>query len=459
MTGPSRRREAARSFPIPWALGLLWACACSVEPGSAPEPESRSAPRESRSSPPESRSAPRAATHLPRIERRGELSILHVRGSFAERGFDHGKLLGREVAAVVRAEFEARFARAPRLLELARASLPRLIEFPGDVEAEIEGLHRGLLASGADLSMPELGREIDLLDLKVANALDVLGLMACSGFTLHGEQVEGGGVLSGRNFDWPFTGPHMIDHALVLVEHGEDGATASVTWPGYVGAVTGVNDEGVAVFLHVGTGKITRSPEPDSWPTAAAAAEILRTVRAPYGDDPDRCLSLLGYTSPPIGFITRVAFPEALPDGSFVAVFEADRNRVVRAPAQAIPVTTNHFIAHGGRRASRDSTDREKAIRSGIGRCLSVGDHRVSLAEAWDLLRSVDRGGKHAFGTLHALVFRPDPWYFELRLAEWRDGALIPATRSERRYRLARADLFGEDPERRENATGAGSGR
>lgn len=384
-----------------------------------------------------------------RLEQAGGMRILRVWGTPAERGFAHGKLLGDEIASVLRSEFEHRFARHPERLDLVRSSLARLIEFPADVQREIEALWRGIEASGADRDLPELGRPFDLQDLMVANALDVFGLMGCSGFTVWGDQVEGGGVLSGRNFDWPFTGPHLIEHVLLLVEHAADGSVvASVTWPGYVATVTGVNRDGVAAFLHVGTGDVTFTPEPESWPTAVAARQILQQVHGSSAAEFDRCRELLEYTSPPAGYITRVVLPRVPADGVPVGVFETDRNKVVAAPVRDPMVTTNHFVGRSdGRAKSKDSSDRERSLAKGLQQCLTEGDRAVSPAESWQLLAGVDRGGRNAFGTLHALVFRAEPWFFELRVAELRDGVLVPATRSSRRHVLSRDQLFARVPD------------
>jgi hypothetical protein len=373
------------------------------------------------------------------------LRVLHTWGTPRERGFSHGVLLGNEVATLVSKEFGARFARKAGTLAMVRSSLPRLIEYPKAVRQEIEGLYDGVLQSGADRRMPELDREFDLDDLLVANALDVFGLMGCSGFTLYDEQVLGGGVLSARNFDWPYTGPHMIDGTILLVQHYADGgAVASVTWPGYVGVVTGINAAGFAVFLHVGTGNITFNPEPLSSPTAIAARAILeqcheQDTATAYA----LALSLLAETSPPAGYLTRVCLPSA-PDGDVpFAVFEADSRKVLRAAVDRGCVITNHFLGRkDGRLASKDSTDRQQSVQQGIDLCIKDGDHKVAVDEAWQLLAAVERGGKRAFGTLHSLVFRPAPWCFELRIAEHNQQGLNGAPSSSRRFVLPRESVF-----------------
>jgi hypothetical protein len=391
-----------------------------------------------------------AAVHG-RIDTWVGLRVVHVWGTPQERGFAHGKLLAKDIAGIVTAEFSARFSRLPGLLNQARGAVGRVVTFPDDVREEIEAVYAGLVAAGVSREMPELDREFDLTDLLVANALDVFGLMGCSGFTVWGERAVGGGVLTGRNFDWPLTGAHMLDGTVLLVQHLADGrAVASVTWPGYVGSVTAVNNDGVCAFLHVGTGKITRMPEPDSWPTAVAAQLALRAfdVQAP-AEGLAKVQDLLGYTSPPAGYLTRIVLPTVPPDGSPAAVFEADAHKALLGArsADAPEVVTNHFLARkDGRAASRDSVDREKRIRGGLARCLTADDQQVSVDEGWEMLRSVQRGGSHAFGTLHSLVFRNAPWHFELRIADLAEQGVVAAPDAARRHVLTREQVFPADP-------------
>lgn len=381
-----------------------------------------------------------------RIDVHEGLRVVHTWGTAEDRGYAHGFLLGPAISASMKTEFLARYARRPKVLEYARRSLPRMIAWPEAIEREIEAVHAGWVASGADRSMAEFDREFDVIDLKIANALDVFALLGCSGFTLSGGEVDGGGVLSGRNFDWPFTGKHLLDETVVLVQHHAEGrATATVTWPGYVCAVTGVNQDGVAVYLHVGSGELSLLPEPESWPTAAAARTVLDTVR---GAEPAAAFAFaekqLEWTSPPVGFLTRVVLPAVPAEGPTHAVFEVDHDTVVRAKIDGPCIVTNHFQARDdGRGASADSIARHRDIKNGVAQCLAQGDHRVSVAEGWDLLQKVQRGRGHAFGTLHALVFRHDPWCFELRLASLaEDGRIVPAPVSERRWSVPRAVLF-----------------
>lgn len=379
-----------------------------------------------------------------RIETHAGLRVLRVWGTPEERGYAHGYLLAEDIQKIMNQEFAARFAGRPAILQQARAALPRLIEYPDEIAAELEALWRGLLARNPDRRMPDLTRDFDKTDLLIANALDVFGLMGCSSFTVWGKQAAGGGVLTARNFDWPLTGEHMLDHTLLIVQMPKGKtASASVSWPGYIGSVTGISRDGVAAYLHVGNARAAL-PQPSSWPSAIATRKILEegaqdTARL------KKAREFLDYTSPPVGFLTHVVLPRVRNDGPPAALFETNVEGPMLgdAPPGAL-VVTNHFQTRkDGRKASRDSTGREEDVHNGIAGCLKVGDRSVDPDEAWQILATVERSGSHDFGTLHSLVFRHEPWHFELRVADHGADGLVGAPSSSRRYQLTREQVFG----------------
>ncbi|MEC8651823.1 MAG: C45 family peptidase [Planctomycetota bacterium] len=395
-------------------------------------------------------SAPRAAAPASqgglhgRLEQPSGLRLLRVWGTPEQRGYAHGRLLAADIVKNLGEEFVAQFAQRPELLDQARAALPRLIEYPEEIQRELDALWRGVRSQQPDLYMPAFGRAFDRRDLLLANAMDVFGLMGCSSFTVWGEEVAGGGVMTARNSDWHVTGAHIVDAALLIVQEYADGrAVASFGWPGYVGAVSGVSADGVAAYLHVGSARQSM-PEPSSWPAAAATRMVLAARDA--GDARlQRAQELIEYTSPPAGFLTHVVVPAVPASGVPAVVFEADARRCVPGAAQPGPlVVTNHFrTRRDGVRAGADSVGRERTLQRQLTRCVEVGDRRVDAGDAWRMLSEVAKGGGSYFGTLHSLVFRHEPWLFEARLAELREGAVVAAPQSDRRYRLTREQVFG----------------
>ena len=375
-----------------------------------------------------------------RVEDHGGLRVLRLWGTAEERGTAHGQLVGAEAIELMRKELLARFERRKDLLKKARSLLPLMVAYPKDCAAEITALFRAVTESGVDLSFAGFDRDLDVKDALLVNAMDLVVQMGCSGFTVWGDQVEGGGVLTARNFDWPLTGPYLLKSCCLIVQHPEDGeAFASVAWPGYVGVVTGINVKGVATFLHVGNSG-GGMPRPGSQPAATAARRILRQAAAAGAFEIGR--DELVKTCPPYGYLTRVVSSD-FSNGSPVRVFEADRKGVTFRKDDGLCVVTNHFLSRAdGRRAGSDSSTRWRTLRDGLQADLESDDRLVSVAEAWEALAEVARGGRR-FGTLHSLVFRHDPWVFELAIGELTEqGGVRAAPLGRTRYRLTRAQVF-----------------
>lgn len=382
-----------------------------------------------------------------RVEDHGGLRVVHLRGTPEQRGRAHAQLLGSEIAALLRREFDYRFGSRPQLLNLARGQLRRRVRFPEHIRAELQALFETMKASGTDLSLPTFNRSMDLDDLLLINALDVFATMGCSGFTLWDQQVAGGGVLTCRNFDWFVSGEHMVDSCILLVQHPQQGKSfATVTWPGYVMAVTGVNTDGVCVFLHTGNGRRTLAPRKDCLPAAAAARQILERANVTNGFQLAR--RLVARTSPPSSYLTRVVLP-ATPAGEPgpVRVFEADHREVHERTEGRLCVVTNHFVVAGDPAAAGpDSGGRYRQLVDCLDQYLGAQDRRVSVDEAWQALARVQKTGRR-FASLHSMVFRQAPWVFEVAVGKSDPrGRVQGAPGSPRRYRLQRQGLFPANP-------------
>ena len=376
-----------------------------------------------------------------RVEQCGRMRVVHLTGTPEQRGRAHGQLLGKEIIEIARAELIGSFRDRPFLLNMARAALPRLVRYPKDMQEELRALFDAMVATGADRQLAPFKRQMDFKDLQLLNALDIFGTMGCSGFTVWGEEVVGGGVLTTRNFDWPVSGKHLVENCIVLVQHQQGRASvASVTWPGYVATVTGVNEHGVAVFLHVGSGKRVMMPRAGCLPTAVAARNILEQAGA------DRAFAVaqeqLEQTSPPASYITRVVLPESVGGKAPVGVFEADHARVMRRQTEDRCVVTNHFFTKLGKGRSPDSQARFRQITERLGGLTSTEDGKVAVEEAWQALERVQRSGRR-FATLHSLVFRHQPFVFEVALGQVQEGGEIGgAPGANLHQRIPRSVLF-----------------
>src|SRR4030095_2767651 len=101
------------------------------------------------------------------------------------------------------------------------------------------------------VKIPSYQRMVYLHSLyDIALSFEHSPLIGCTSFALTGDQALEGHAILARNFDFE-AGPVFDEgKAVFLVRENGRIPYASVAWPGLVGAVTGMNAEGVAVVVH-----------------------------------------------------------------------------------------------------------------------------------------------------------------------------------------------------------------
>jgi isopenicillin-N N-acyltransferase like protein len=239
---------------------------------------------------------PRLRYHDSSLAFAGDLAVLRLSGDSISLGSARGALLGEAMvesldpllATLDRAAFAGgvvgRALRGPRtawryrnldrgipghhLVELYGLSLGASVQ-PGpapDYKALVRAqasLDVGATATGADPSFRWVGRA-----LSVATTLDQSG----------GERL-----VIARSFELPGAadgGTSAAAHRTVAFVHPEGAISyASVEWPGWIGVVSGVNAEGIAVMVHPAkTAEI--DPTSGGQPAGLLARDILEHARS-----------------------------------------------------------------------------------------------------------------------------------------------------------------------------------
>ena len=377
-------------YPLLLKLALLLACV-GPTPGTAEEPQING-----------------------QVDRLGPYRLVRVWGTPREMGFAHGYLLADEIVELldgggVLPEEDA--AEADRAL---RQLIP-LIDLPRATTAEFEGMLAGILA--ARRTAPQLAtfkRNLDLADLILHNAGDLLRAFGCSGFTVWGERAGDAGVITTRNFDFHVPGPRALDLQIILVRTPSEGArVATVTFPGYIGAFTGVNEHGVCAFMHDGTGPMVRRPDKKETPLAIVLKDLLEA--ATPADAQALAERRFGAIAPyPFSYFVRLVGPRVpgrvdVP----VRIFRLDGDGLSEnPPSGSMCITTNHYLASDLKpvpEAHEWSTARYDRIAEML-------DGTVTPELAWRIQKSVandSQGGP----TLHTLVVYPEQRRLDLAMA------------------------------------------
>lgn len=206
--------------------------------------------------------------------------VLTLDGDPAQRGRAAGELLGPQIRWLLPRYLKASLGRSeltPYLRRLVRR-LERQI--PGPYQKQLRAL---ALAAGVDHD--------ELLAVNLAP--EVFAALACSCLGVSPRGGPDRGTALARNLDWNEGG--LLDGLdLIVVEGGSgiSGRFASMTWPGLVGVLTGINSDGVAAANLVVLGRrrpirsglpalfVVRAALESSRSASAAAAAIKRLERA-----------------------------------------------------------------------------------------------------------------------------------------------------------------------------------
>ncbi len=156
-------------------------------------------------------------------------------------------------------------------------------------------------------------------------------LIGCTSLVV-GPGLAGGHTLLARNFD--FEGPQVLDDHKVVFLIFEQGRIpyASVSWPGFVGAATGMNREGLAIVIHGARAGQLRA---HGKPVAQTVRELLGGARRTR-----QAITMLQARAPMVPHMLLIA--DALGDAVVVERVPGRAMFVREMKGQTLPLT-NHL--------------------------------------------------------------------------------------------------------------------
>jgi predicted choloylglycine hydrolase len=144
---------------------------------------------------------------------------------------------------------------------------------PNEYQTEIYGISQYTSRNFNDIA-PQYQRSLYLHAAHdIGHALQDLALVGCSSFAAWGEKSESGNLILGRNFDFYVNDAFAENKIIAFIKPKEGHPFMMVTWPGMIGAVSGMNKEGLTVTINASKSKIPLSAKT---PISILTREILQ---------------------------------------------------------------------------------------------------------------------------------------------------------------------------------------
>jgi hypothetical protein len=364
------------------------------------------------------------------------LPVLQLSGTTEERGFAHGFLVGEQIIDFFEFYVLEDSWRSARRYEAEFVPfLESHFDYAPEYLTEVNAVIRGMETSGIDMTVEWLGRDFQRVDLLAVNAYIERRATqpsqpagpGCSQFAFWGAATEGsdvaGGLIAGRNMDGE------VDLRKVTVSHfllfavdpsePELKRWVSTMWPGFVGTISGINEEGLYSMENAGgsgPGSVVDGLTPCSWVQRFILENAGKESTPQSVDQMINRFASSGGGTFGAGSIILWAVPY---DGGTVPAFVSEGDRfgtAIREPTNVAPMcpndimATNHYVTYGvdpdrpglyfGKEPSFSSQWRYEVGKNTLEAWNREGRH-LGTAEMRQLLQSVAHGT-----TEYSVVFR-----------------------------------------------------
>ena len=360
---------------------------------------------------------------------------MYVEGQPFERGIAHGKL-GKELVETQEEYFTDQIKKmipSPSYLKFLRYFVGW---FNRDLASYVAPEYKEEIYGVSESASPQydfIGSNYErILNYHsahdIGHALQNLALVGCTSFGTWGSRSADSSMIIGRNFDF-YAGEHFSENKIVLFENPVAGHKfMSVTWGGFIGVVSGMNDKGLTVTINAAKSDI---PTGAATPVSLVAREILQ-----YAENIDQALAIARKRKMFVSesFLIgsaedhRAAIIEKTPDS--VGLYDPHLNYIVCANQFQSPALVN--LASNETQiknsASQYRTERLQQLLS------ATPKNTVALTAA--ILRdrrgqngeNIGEGNEKAVNQLiahHSIIFEPDKGLVWVSTSPWQLGKYV----------------------------------
>jgi isopenicillin-N N-acyltransferase-like protein len=242
----------------------------------------------------------------------------------------------------------------------------------------------------------------------IGHALINSNLVGCTSFSAKNNLTESGSLLIARNFDFNM-GDDFAKHKIVMFISPDNGYKhALITWPGFFGAVSGMNEKGLTVTLNAAPSEV---PLQSATPISILAREILQ-----YASNTKEAISIASKTKT---FVSELILIGSEIDNKSIIIEKTPDQISVVDQSNDLMICANHFQSdllinkNKNQFESTSTLYRESRMNE-----LLDGKNKINPLRAIEILRNrlgtqdsfIGFGNENALNQLaahHSVVFMP----------------------------------------------------
>jgi isopenicillin-N N-acyltransferase-like protein len=170
----------------------------------------------------------------------------------------------------------------------------------------------------------------------IGHALQSMALVGCTSFGTWNTKSADSTMIIGRNFDFYVGDKFAEDKIVAFFNPAQGHKFMTVTWGGFIGAVSGMNDKGLTVTINAAK---TNIPSGSATPVSLVAREVLQ-----YAENIQQALEI---TRKRKMFVSESFLVGSAEDNKAVIIEKTPETLDVYDPHQDMIICANHFQSSG----------------------------------------------------------------------------------------------------------------
>jgi isopenicillin-N N-acyltransferase-like protein len=262
----------------------------------------------------------------------------------------------------------------------------------------------------------------------IGHAVQNLALVGCTSFGTWGSMSADSTMIIGRNFDF-YAGDKFAEEKIVAFFNPTKGHKfMTVTWGGFVGAVSGMNDQGVSVTINAAK---TALPSGSATPVSIVTREILQ-----YAKNISEAVAIAKSRKM---FVSESFLVASAADNKAVVIEKTPDDMDVYDPNKEFIVCANHFQSNGlGKTKMNIEQENESASSYRYKRLMELlnANGKNTVQKTVNILRdqkgvngaNIGMGNEKAINQLiahHSIVFEPKKLIVWVSTSPWQLGQYV----------------------------------